>query len=93
MIARSGTIGGMTSVPALDQLNAEQLRTLAAQLMQRVENLDQHVEKLDKQVHHFKTVNEQLTHEIALLKRHRFAKRSEQLNPAPRRCRRSFPAR
>jgi transposase len=64
----------MTSATALDQLNAEQLRALAAQLMK-------HVESLDKQVHHFKTVNEQLTHEIALLKRHRFAKRSEQLNP------------
>ena len=82
MIARSGKIGGMTSAPALDQLNTEQLRALATQLMQRVEGLDQHVEKLGKQVHHFKTVNEQLTHEIALLKRHRFAKCSEQLNPA-----------
>lgn len=28
------------------------------------------------------TVNEQLAHEIALLKRHKFAKRSEQLSPA-----------
>lgn len=64
----------MTCAPALDQLNAEQLRALAAQLTQRVESLG-------KQVHHFKTVNEQLTHEITLLKRHRFAKRSEQLNP------------
>lgn len=82
IIARSGKIGGMTCASSLDQLNAEQLRTLAAQLMQRVEGLDQHVEKLGKQVHHFRTVNEQLTHEIALLKRHRFAKRSEQLNPA-----------
>ena len=48
--------------PALSK-HPEQLRTLAAQLMLRVESLDQLVEKLDKQVHHFKTVNEQLTHE------------------------------
>jgi hypothetical protein len=43
IIARSGKIGGMTSAPALDRLIAEQLRTLAAQLIQRVENLEQHV--------------------------------------------------
>jgi hypothetical protein len=51
----------MISASSLDQLNAEQLPTLAAQLIRR---------------------NEQLTHEIALLKRFRFAKCSEQLNSA-----------
>lgn len=30
----------MTSAPNLDQLNPEQLRALAAQLMQRVETMD-----------------------------------------------------
>ncbi len=65
----------MTSIPNLDQLNPEQLRALAAQLMQRVETMD-------KQIHHHKTVNEKLAHEIALLKRFKFAKRSEQLSPA-----------
>ncbi len=57
-----GEIGGMTSIPNLDQLNPERLRALAAQLMQRVETMD-------KQIHHHKTVNEKLAHEIALLKR------------------------
>jgi hypothetical protein len=37
----------MTSLPNLDQLNPEQLRALAAQLMQRVESLDQKVETMD----------------------------------------------
>lgn len=64
----------MTSAHSFDHLNAEQLRTLALQLTQRVENLD-------KEVHYRKTLNEQLSHEIALLKRHKFAKRSEQLSP------------
>lgn len=34
-----------------------------------------------KKIQRIETVNEQLTHEIALLKRHKFAKRSEQLSP------------
>src|SRR5471030_2947802 len=81
VLACSGKIGGMTSLPNLDQLNPEQLRALAAQLMQRVENLDQKVESMGKQIHHHKTVNEKLAHEIAQLKRFKFAKRSEQLSP------------
>lgn len=76
----SGKIGRMTSLPNLDQLSPEKLRTIAVQLMQRVESLDQKVECMDKQIHHYKTVNDKLTHEIAQLKRFKFAKRSEQLN-------------
>lgn len=64
----------MTSHPNLDQLNPEELRALVAQLIQRVETMD-------KQITHHKSVNEKLGHEIALLKRFKFAKRSEQLSP------------
>ena len=64
----------MTLHPNLDQLNPEQLRALAAQLIQRVETMD-------KQITHHKSVKEKLAHEIALLKRFKFAKRSEQLSP------------
>ncbi|QJI37138.1 IS66 family transposase [Pseudomonas sp. ADAK13] len=64
----------MTSHLNLDQLNPEELRALAAQLIQRVETMD-------KQITHHKSVNEKLAHEIALLKRFKFAKRSEQLSP------------
>ncbi|MBN7118032.1 IS66 family transposase [Ectopseudomonas oleovorans] len=71
----------MTSLPNLDQLPPEQLRALAAQLMQRVESLDQKVETMGKKIHRDQTLIEKLTHEIAPLKRFKFAKRSEQLSP------------
>ncbi len=71
----------MTSHPNLDHLTPEQLRALAAQLMQRVESLDQTVEAMSKKIHRDQTVIEKLTHEIAQLKRLKFAKRSEQMNP------------
>lgn len=47
-------------------MTSEQLRELAAQLSQRVDRLA--------------TLNQRLNHEIAVLRRHRFARRSEQLN-------------
>ncbi|MDN5533900.1 MAG: IS66 family transposase, partial [Pseudomonas sp.] len=78
----------MTSIPDLDQLNPEQLRALAAQLLQRVSALDEQVETMgktvqvmDKKIHHDKTLIEKLSHEIAQLKRFKFAKRSEQMSP------------
>ena len=58
---------------SLDCLSAEQLRTLAAELMVKVGTRDQ--ELLVRQ-----TRIDQLTHEIALLKRFRYGARSEQLN-------------
>ncbi|MGF6401590.1 septal ring factor EnvC (AmiA/AmiB activator) [Pseudomonas frederiksbergensis] len=81
VLACSGKICSMTSLPYLDQLTPEQLRALAAQLMQRVENLDQKIETMGRQIHHHKTVNEKLAREIAQLKRFKFAKRNEQLSP------------
>ena len=92
----------MTSLPNLDHLTPEQLRALAAQLMQRVETLDHQVDTLGKTVETLdlqvetmgktvetmgkkisrdQTLIEKLTHEIAQLKRLKFAKRSEQMNP------------
>ncbi|MCR8721718.1 transposase, partial [Pseudomonas syringae] len=78
----------MTSLPNLDHLPPEQLRVLAAQLMQRVETLDHQVdtlgktvETMGKKINRDQTVIEKLTHEIAQLKRLKFAKRSEQMNP------------
>ena len=64
----------MTPTTSLDQLNTEQLRSLAAQLLQNIE-------RLDKEVLYHKTRNQQLIHEIAQLKRHRFAKRAESFSP------------
>lgn len=65
----------MTSLPDLDQMPPEQLRTLDAQLMSKVDT--QH-----RKIHRDETIIEQLTHEIAILKRHKFAKRSKQISPA-----------
>ena len=64
----------MIPTTPLDQLDTEQLRSLAARLLK-------HVEVLDKEVLHQKTRNQQLIHEIAQLKRHRFVKRSESFSP------------
>ena len=78
----------MTSIPDLDQLNPEELRALAVQLLQRVSVLDEQLETMgktvqvmDKKIHHDKTLIEKLSHEIAQLKRFKFAKRSEQMSP------------
>src|SRR5450830_577522 len=64
----------MTSLPNLDQMPPDQLRAFAAQLLSQVDTMG-------KKMHRIETINEQLTHEIAVLKRHKFAKRSEQLSP------------
>jgi len=64
----------MTSAPNLDQMTLDQLRAFAAQLLSQVDTMG-------KKIHRIEIVNEQLTHEIAVLKRHKFAKRSEQLSP------------
>ena len=64
----------MTSSPNLDQLSPTQLRVLAVQLLSQVDNMG-------KKINRDQTVIEKLTHEIAQLKRLKFAKRSEQMNP------------
>ena len=62
------------NLPAnLDALSPDELRTLAAQLMAQVgEN--------ERELRYRKTRIDQLTHEIAMLRRLHFGKRSEQLN-------------
>ena len=62
----------MTQRPDLDQLSADQLRALAAELFDRVEYKE-------RVLVHRDAVIEKLTHEVAILKRHKFARRSEQL--------------
>lgn len=63
----------MNTPPDLSQLSPDQLRHLAATLMAQVEEKDQ-------ALRHSEQVNQKLTYELALLKRHAFGKRSEQLN-------------
>ena len=64
----------MTSTADLAQLNPDQLRSFTAELLQRVE-------VQDRTIRHQQTQNEKLTHELAILKRHRFGRRSETMNP------------
>jgi hypothetical protein len=66
--------GRMNSPADLDALSPDELRTLAAQLMaQAGEN--------ERELRYRQTRIDQLTHEIAMLRRLHFGKRSEQLNP------------
>ncbi|HCL4259766.1 TPA: transposase, partial [Pseudomonas aeruginosa] len=68
----------MTSSPNLDQMTPEQLRALAAQALQ----LQSQVEAMSRKIRNNETLIEQFKFEIALLKRHKFAKRSEQISSA-----------
>ena len=62
----------LKSAPNLDQLDANALRALAAELMGKLEQQAQDI--------HFKDTHiRKLTHEIAVLRRYRFGKKSEQL--------------
>lgn len=77
----------MPSTADLQALSPDQLRELAAQLLSTVEDQseaiaqrDQIITQRDKAITRYKVREEQLTHELALLKRHRFGKRSEGLN-------------
>ncbi len=63
----------MTSSSNLDQLTPEQLRALAAQLLSQVDTLGKTVETMGKKIDRDQTVIEQLTHEIAWFKRHKFS--------------------
>ena len=61
----------MTFSPNLDQMTPEQLRALAAQALQ----LQSQVEAMSRKIQNDEILIEQFKFEIALLKRHKFAKR------------------
>ena len=64
----------------LNQLSEAQLRQMAAQMLTRLNEQDAQLLERDEAIRRYRIRNEQLTHEIALLKRHRFGKRSEGIN-------------
>ena len=64
----------MKPAPNLHELSSDQLRTLAEQLMREVQQKDQTIHRVELE-------NSQLRHEMAILKRHQFARTSEALNP------------
>ena len=61
----------------LAQMNAQELRDLATALFAQVTQKDQELKYKQLKI-------DQLTHEMAILKRWRFGRRSEQLDPAQR---------
>ncbi|MDP9652037.1 IS66 family transposase [Paraburkholderia caledonica] len=64
----------------LDSLSPDQLRALAGQLITEVQVKDREVSERDRELHYRQTRIDQLSHEIAILKRQQFGRRSEQLN-------------
>lgn len=81
--ACAGTMSGMTFSPNLDQMTPEQHLVFAAQALQLQLQLQSQVEAMSRNIHNDETIIEQLTYEITLLKSRKFAKRSEQISPAP----------
>src|SRR5690606_502339 len=74
------------AVASLNELDAQALRALAARLMSELEQQDrvlqetrQMVARQAQDIHFKDTLNRKLTHEIAMLRRYRFGKKSEQL--------------
>lgn len=72
----------MDSALFLDLLDAQQLRALAQRLMHDVAARDGRIARQDQLISTKQTHIDQLTHELALYKRWRYGKRSEQLNAA-----------
>lgn len=77
----------MTTTPDLTQLTPEQLRQLAEQLISRVEQQEQAIQERDQAIlTRDQGIQQrdlkigQLTHEVALLRRHKYGQRSEHLN-------------
>ncbi|ONX82079.1 IS66 family transposase zinc-finger binding domain-containing protein, partial [Burkholderia cenocepacia] len=64
----------------LDALNPEQLRALAAQLIAEVKEKEREASERDRELRFRQTRIDQLTHEVSILKRQQFGRRSEQLN-------------
>lgn len=69
----------LKSAPTLDQLDADALRALAQQLMGELAETRQMVAKQAHDIQFKETHIRKLTHEIAVLRRYRFGKKSEQL--------------
>jgi len=66
---------------SLQNLDATQLRVLAAGLMQRLGSAQRELDQSIQELVTSRTLNEKLTFELAMLRRYRFGKRGEQLPP------------
>ncbi len=81
----------MDQAPDLSQLSAQQLRALAGHLLAESQQKDEAIKLIQQQNQQYrqenqkyKLLNEQYKHELAILKRHRFARKSEVLNQQQR---------
>ena len=88
--AMTGTLQGMVLAPdSLTNLNAQELRDLVTGLMariaehsQQITQRDQAIVSKDREILYRQTKIEQLTHEMAVLKRWKFGRSREQLDSA-----------
>jgi transposase len=64
----------------LEVMDAQQLRQLAAELLEKLAHQDGEIRSKDQELHRRQVKIDQLTHEMALIKRWRFAARSEQVH-------------
>lgn len=64
----------------LDALNPEQLRALAVQLIAEAKEKEREANEQDREIRFRQTRIDQLTHEVSILKRQQFGRRSEQIN-------------
>jgi len=67
---------------SLSNLNAEQLRELAAELIAKVAQQSQIIAQRDSDIQYHQAKIDKLTHELATLKRWKFGRSSELLNAA-----------
>ena len=65
-------------------MDAQELRDLATLLFAQVTEQSQELKQRDQEIRHKQLKIDQLTHEMALLKRWQFGQRSEKLDPAQR---------
>ena len=70
----------MEQSPDLSQLSVDQLRTMVAQQQQVIAGQNQVIAQRDAAIQRYQIREEQLSHEIALLRRHRYGQRSEGLD-------------
>jgi hypothetical protein len=72
----------VVALESLQHLNAEQLRTLSAELIAKIAQQSQMIAAKDSDILYRQAKIDKLTHELATLKRWKFGRSSELLNAA-----------
>ena len=71
----------MIDTTHLDQLNAQQLRETVLRLVQTMASQSAVIERKDREIAFKQAVIDKITHEMAVLKRLKFAAKSESFEP------------